>query len=251
MSLLRIIFLLLVLPAQSRAEEKNAPPPAHGLTWDALEKTVVAKPGDGAAEFSFTASNATDHAVTINSVRPSCGCTVVELPATPWVLAPRASGTLRAVVDFAGKEGELAKSLFVESSEGAQTLSLRIDIPPPDETTRLRNRKLAGENRQAVFLGGCSSCHVLPGFEKTGEALFKTTCAICHVSSRRASMVPDLLTARGHRDAAWWRTWIAEGKEGTLMPAFAEKNGGPLTQDQIDSLVKFALAQLPTEPRED
>jgi hypothetical protein len=62
-------------------------------------------------------------------------------------------------------------------------------------------------------------------------------------------MVPDLLIARERRDSAWWQRWIAEGKEGTLMPAFAQARGGPLTEAQVASLVEFALSHLPTEPR--
>ena len=62
-------------------------------------------------------------------------------------------------------------------------------------------------------------------------------------------MVPDLLVARDQRDAAWWRGWITDGKDGTLMPAFGKTHDGPLTDAQIDSLVEFALSHLPTEAR--
>ena len=50
------------------------------------------------------------------------------------------------------------------------------------------------------------------------------------------------------RDAAYWRKWIAEGKEQTLMPAFHEKHGGPLSETQVESLVTFVLKNFPTEP---
>jgi mono/diheme cytochrome c family protein len=73
-------------------------------------------------------------------------------------------------------------------------------------------------------------------------------CGVCHLAGHRASMVPDLLVAREPRDAAWWTKWITEGKEGSLMPAFALQQGGPLSRSQIVSLVDFALANLPTEP---
>jgi hypothetical protein len=35
------------------------------------------------------------------------------------------------------------------------------------------------------------------------------------------------------------------------MPGFAAKRGGPLTDEQIASLVEYALANLPPEPRTD
>ena len=78
--------------------------------------------------------------------------------------------------------------------------------------------------------------------------LFNAACSICHEADPRATMVPDLNVAREKRDAAYWRKWIAEGKEQTLMPAFHEKHGGPLSETQVESLVTFVLKNFPTEP---
>lgn len=224
-------------------------PSGNPLVWDAVEKTIEAAPGDGAAEFRFQVTNQGARAVTIRGTQTSCGCTVAELPSMPWTLAPGAGGVMKVTVDFAGKDGWLAKSVTVVSSEGSQTLYVTVKIPPPDEAQRERNRQLALANRQAVFRNDCASCHAAPLGTKTGGDLFKVACQICHESPRRASMVPDLLVAREHRDAAYWTNWIAEGREGTLMPAFAQQHGGPLTPGQIESLVDFALKQLPTEPQ--
>jgi mono/diheme cytochrome c family protein len=219
------------------------------LIWDALDKMVEAKLGDRAAEFSFKVTNTADREITIFQVRPSCGCTVVDLPATPWVLAPGAGGTVRATVDFTGKEGDLIKTLLVTASSGTQLLRMHIVVPRMDEKMRAANQKLALANRQAVFQGDCASCHATPAAGKKGEDLFREVCLVCHAPDQRASMVPDLLVAREHRDEAFWRKWISEGRESTLMPAFARKNGGPLTDEQIESLVEFAVQNLPTEPR--
>ena len=35
----------------------------------------------------------------------------------------------------------------------------------------------------------------------------------------------------------YWLDWTTHGKEGTLMPGFATELGGPLSQEQIESLV--------------
>src|SRR5258708_36389159 len=106
----------------AHAAEKNP------LVWDAMEKTIEAKEGDAAANFVFKATNTSERPITISNVRPSCGCTVVDLPAMPWVLAPGASGLLPATVDFTGKDGTLTKSLFVDSSAGPQTLLMHIKL---------------------------------------------------------------------------------------------------------------------------
>jgi mono/diheme cytochrome c family protein len=248
MKLLRSTFVFAGLLAGALAAEQADERRPHPLTWDAMDKTVEAKAGDLAAEFVFKATNTSDRAVTISAVRPSCGCTVVELPAIPWVLAPGAGGSLPATVDLTGKDGVLTKTLLVESTAGAQTLTMHIKLPPLNTDARQQNQAAARADRQAVFRGDCVQCHVIPAMGKIGEDLFRAACLNCHTPTGRASMVPDLFVARTPRDAAWWRTWIAEGREGSLMPAFA-KPRGILTAAEIESLVAFALAKLPTEPR--
>jgi mono/diheme cytochrome c family protein len=244
-----LVFAAISVAATGAGNDAGASSREHPLAWDAMEKTVDAKRGDGVAEFTFNVTNKSDHVVTVTDVRTSCGCTVAELPSTPWKLAAGASGSMEVTVDFEGKNGRIQKTVEVDSSEGLQTLLVTVNVPVPDESMREGNRRLAIENRQAVFRNDCAKCHALPAGTKTGGELFLAVCAICHVSPHRATMVPDLLVARAHRDAAYWRKWIAEGREQTLMPAFAQERGGPLTAAQIESLVEFALKQLPTEPR--
>jgi mono/diheme cytochrome c family protein len=231
------------------AEERPGRGSTHPLAWDALEKSAEAKPGENATGFSFKVTNQSSAAVVIKGAHTSCGCTVAELPATPWTLAAGASGDIKVVVDHGGKEGRVTKTVEIDSSAGLQTLLVTVNVPPPDETQRECNRQIAAANRQAVFRGECASCHAAPIGTKTGGELLLAACAICHVSAHRASIVPDLMTAREHRDAAFWRKWIGEGKEQTLMPAFARERGGPLTNEQIESLVEFCVRNLPTEPR--
>jgi cytochrome c553 len=223
--------------------------PAHPLIWDAMEKTLVVKPGDGAAEFEFHVTNKSERAVEIFDVRPSCGCTVADMPSRPWILAPGAKGSFRGTVDFRGKHGRFAKSLFIDSSAETQVLGIVINLPDMPNP-RERNREMASVDRQAVFKGDCAKCHATPAQGKKGSDLFAIACGVCHLANHRAAMVPDLSIVREPRDAEYWRKWIIEGKEGTLMPAFSQKNGGPLTDEQVDSLVEFAMARLPTAPRQ-
>ncbi|HVU33457.1 MAG TPA: DUF1573 domain-containing protein [Opitutaceae bacterium] len=232
----------------SAAAQDAAAAAANPLVWDAAEKTIPVKPSDGAADFDFTVTNTSKQPVTIEQIRPTCGCTVAEMPATPWVIAPGAKGTFSGYVNFRGKEGTFSKSLFVNSSAGTQVLTVTIKIPQLDDAQRKRNQEIAQANREAVFHGDCASCHLQPAIGRTGAELFTAACGVCHFAANRASMVPDLLTARQRRDAEFWRKWISDGKEGTLMPAWSKAKGGPLTRGQIESLVQFAMQTLPTEP---
>ncbi len=222
--------------------------PAHPLAWDPVERIIEAKPGEGGADFQFSVTNTSDKPVTIQQIRPSCGCTIVEMPHTPWVLAPGAHGAFSGSIDFRGKEGTVNKTLYVNSDAGTQTLAITVKIPAVDETARKANQMIAQADRSAIFRGDCAKCHVEPGVGRSGAELFTAVCGVCHFAARRASMVPDLFVAKQHRDAEFWRKWISEGKEGTLMPAWSKEHGGPFTREQIDSLVQFAASTLPADP---
>lgn len=233
----------------SKPVEDSAAALAKLLVWDAMEKSIEAKPGDESADFVFSVTNKSENAVEIVNVRPSCGCTVAELPEQPWILAPGASGAFRAKVDFQGKIGKFTKTIYVTSTLGTQMLSVVMNVPDSEESRRARNQQLATADRQAVFRGDCASCHVAPTIGKSGGELFQAACGICHTAEHRASMVPDLAVARVPRDAEYWRTWISDGKERSLMPAFAERHGGPLNAAQIESLIAFMLEKYPAESR--
>lgn len=216
-----------------------------------MQKSAAPKFEDGVARFEFRVTNTSDQPVTVYYVRPSCGCTTVDAPRMPWTLAPGAQGTVKATVDFLGKEGEIAKDLLVGTVAGTQTLTMLIKVPPMDPAMRERNRTLAAANRQAVFQGSCAACHATPAESRYGEDLFEAVCAVCHQSPHRASMVPDLKVAKEKRDSAWWTRWVEDGREQTLMPGFSQKHGGPLTEPQIESLVEYLLANFPTEPKKE
>lgn len=219
------------------------------LVWDATRKLQKPKPGQVTADFSFLVTNPGSEEVVIKQIVPGCGCTVATMPSNPWVLAPGTSGSFTATLDFAGKQGTVSKTLQVESNRGTQVLTIAVDIPQTDPAVRRRNREVAERNRQAVFQNGCAVCHAAPLAGIKGAELFAGACGICHLAPSRADVVPDLRIARESRDTAYWRKWILEGKAGTLMPAFAKSQGGPLTDDQIESLVEHVLAALPTTPR--
>jgi cytochrome c553 len=227
------------------------PPRQNPLVWDGMEKVFKAKPGDSKTEFIFWVTNTSKADVIINNVSPSCGCTVAQLPSTPWKLGPGQSGDVHATIDFMGKTGTSTKTMTVTSSAGMQTLMMKLEIPTDADTTRrAQNMMLAKNDRQAVFKNDCASCHVTPLKGKTGEELFKAGCNICHDpdTGHRASIVPDLKTLTIPTDANYWRAMISNGKEGTLMPAFAQKHGGPLTDPEIESLVEYAVKTFKFDP---
>lgn len=231
-----------------------AGPLPHGiLTWDATTKTTNVTANATQAHFVFHFKNVSTNPVVILTVRPSCGCTTTKLPHLPWTLAPGTNGQMEATVNLYHAVGTLFKTITVFTDKGSKMLLLKIHIKPfvmpkMSEAERLRNRKLATVDRQMVFRGKCATCHVQQGEGKYGEALYQADCAICHEGKYRATMVPDLHTLKIPTNFAFWRTWIAHGKPGTLMPAFSRVDGGPLSDMQISSLASYLAAAIPSKP---
>jgi mono/diheme cytochrome c family protein len=224
--------------------------PEGVLAWDGESKEINVSANAAVAGFVFNFTNVSSTPIVILNVRPSCGCTTAKLPPLPWTLAPGTNGQMITTVNLAGKSGTLYKSLNVYTDKGFKTLLLKITIlpfvmPKLSEAERALNVKIAAADRQAVFKGDCVTCHVQPGAGKYGQALYEADCAVCHEGVRRASMVPDLHALKTPANTEFWRTWIAHGKPGSLMPAFSTTDGGPLSDMQIASLAGY-LGAWPT-----
>jgi mono/diheme cytochrome c family protein len=251
---MRSLSLALFVPVLACLSAAEPPPPSlpppistaarlYSLSWDNPSQLREAKRGETTARFVFAAVNRGAEPVEIRRVQPSCSCTVVHTPPKPWVVAPGAATSFDAEVDFSGKEGRVTKTLLVDTTEGSQQLEVTIAIPAADAGQRERNRQLALQNRQRVFEGDCARCHAEPARGRVGAELYGAACAVCHDAAHRADMVPSLASL-SHAPAEW-RAWIAGGREGTLMPAFAAEHGGPLSREQIDSLVEYLLSRTP------
>ncbi|HUS34081.1 MAG TPA: DUF1573 domain-containing protein [Verrucomicrobiae bacterium] len=236
-----------LLAPSSRAGSTN-------LVFDAITKEFTAKAGDRTAEFEFAVTNTGPEMVTINSVRASCGCTTPKLPILPWKLDAGASGSFHVTVDLAGKFGTFQKTVFIETTEGPRMVYVKVAMPAdmaaapgaPAIDARSRNMQIAKADPQAIFRGDCASCHAKPTLGKKGEELFTAACSICHESDQRAALVPDLMALKQTPTEAYWDAWIRNGKVGTMMPAFALEKHGPLSDEQIQSLVDYLSTDFKT-----
>jgi mono/diheme cytochrome c family protein len=220
------------------------------LSWDSSSKEYTASVGETTAQFTFALTNVSKTNVTINWIRPSCGCTQAQHPPVPWNLAPNESGTISLGVDLRGKYGTLSKYVSIDTSKGQKMLNIQVHIPvaaaTPGMDSREKNMQLAMADRQVVFRGDCARCHSAPAAGKHGEPLYHAACAICHDAPHRATMVPDLRALKNATGKDYWAFWITHGKPGSLMPAFAQTQGGPLTDDQIQSLADYLASNFPS-----
>lgn len=226
------------------------------MVFDADSKEYTAREGETNVVFTFIVTNVSTNEITILRVQPSCGCSVAKVPPDPWKLAPGAHDKFEIHVDVRGKHGKLIKNVMITSTAGFKVLQTQVNLPPLSNPNaaqavsalddRVRNIHLAMADRQAVFKNDCARCHAQPAAGKHGQALYYAVCAICHEAAHRASMVPDLARLNKPTDAAYWRQWVADGKPGTLMPAFSDKaDRGPLSDEQIKSLVDYLLVRFP------
>lgn len=233
-----LAMLLLAHCQMARAQQ-----PAPALAWDATFKETFARSGDTNVVVSFRFTNATPTEFTIEKVTTSCGCSLAVLPVQPWRLKPDDTGEITVRTDLRGKRGVLVKSAILYTSGGIKVLTFQINIQAPlNEAQRQKNQAFAKADRQAVFKDDCVRCHVEPTRGKTGKELFAAACGICHETEHRASMVPDLRVLKAPATPDYWRGIITKGKPDSLMPAFATTEGGPLTEEQVRSLVEFLSA---------
>ena len=231
--------------------------PLTALTWDAEQKEQTSKPGDINANYTFWFTNTSPAEVVINAVRTSCGCTVAKLAATPWRLPPGSNGPIEVALDLRGKSGTIAKAVTVESSAGVKSLIVKMNItggaaptaftinrPRRSDADRLKDMQESLRDRQVVFKDAkCAACHDnKPALAQLdGGVIYRGLCATCHDSDSRAAAVADLKTLKHETDLNFWRYWITNGREGTMMPAYAQAHGGPLNELQINSLAAYCF----------
>lgn len=228
----------------------NLPLPPGLLAFDAEQKEYTTKPGEVDCPFTFVATNVSPAEIAITFIQTSCGCTTAKTQ-LPIKLAPGTTAEIPVNMNVAGKNGTVIKTVTVHTDKGQKVLLVKGNITPPqaDPATmamnRERNQQLAQADRQAVFKGECAKCHVEPVIGKMGRELYVAACGICHEAEHRASMVPDLHALKLTPNAEYWKLFITHGKPATLMPAFAQSQGGPLSELQINSLVEYLVKEFP------
>jgi mono/diheme cytochrome c family protein len=231
----------------------NDPLPDGVLAWNSLMEETNAAADQPEAHFFFSFTNVSSGNVVILDAHGSCSCTAAELPSRPWIIPAGTNGQIGATVNLQGKPSPMIKYVTVTTDKGKKDLILRINILPPviptlTDAERARAVEMAKADRQAVFKADCAACHAKPTTGKYGKALYDSACAICHDAQNRASMVPDLHNLKVPTNDEFWRTWIAHGKAGSLMPAFSTAEGGPLNDMQINSVALYLTGLIPSLP---
>jgi mono/diheme cytochrome c family protein len=87
------------------------------------------------------------------------------------------------------------------------------------------------------------------GDAERGAELYQEYCAMCHGADARGRVGANLQNFPGIEADLAMRSVIAEGVPGSVMPAWSEEKGGPLTEAEIDDIATYLLGVLGgTEP---
>jgi mono/diheme cytochrome c family protein len=86
-----------------------------------------------------------------------------------------------------------------------------------------------------IFKDKCSGCHVEKGKGMTGAVLFREDCIMCHNYGKSASPLSEMRK----KPKEEIEMAIREGIKNTSMPGWDIKNGGPLNDEEIESLIRI------------
>jgi len=130
-------------------------------------------------------------------------------------------------VDIRGKTGIISKTVRVYANDPAKpvtTLSVRMSIKDRVHLSQYKATDIFGEK--------CRSCHLDEGKGKKGFDLFRADCFMCHNAGKNTS-----LTTMSKKPRDYLLRVIRQGIEGTVMPGWDMKGGGPLDEEEIKSLI--------------
>ena len=100
------------------------------LEWTTTHQTVQATPLRSTAETQFEFTNRTDRPVTITRVDTSCDCLDAEPDSK--VIAPGATGHIRARFTVAGLNGTYHRTITVTSDDAQTPVALTVDLQVPE-----------------------------------------------------------------------------------------------------------------------
>lgn len=185
--------------------------------------------------FEFTNAGGSD--LVISDLRTTCGCTAAVASTGPY--HPGEKGQIGVSYDSRAKVGYAHKEVEVFSnSTGSPHLLTLVGVVLDQEHPKFT----PGE---VLFSGSCAQCHSIPAKGKKGKELYEAVCALCHdfpQTTGRKYVAPDRRRLAELPNRKLKRI-ISKGLARTSMPAFAYRRRGPLTKEQIDSLVEY-LASL-------
>lgn len=224
--------------AAQPAKAQKTPSNRQQISFD-HEKVDLGKV-EAAAEVpcAFTITNTGLAPLNITEAKSECGCTATNFKGA--LLKPGASVKLDIIVDTTMKQGPVTKDMVVYSDDPERPISrifIAMDVKNAHGTMSLKDRtKIFTAER-------CKRCHVDEGVGQFGKELFEADCAMCHRKQESGILSGPLIESVDYSDpmlSAHAEEVIAHGsKTSPSMPGFLDVDGGPLSREQVDSLVTY------------
>lgn len=184
----------------------------------------------------FNIENRGERPLEITKAESTCGCTVPTVKNK--IIAPGAIGKVNVRVDTSMKQGVIRKEVKIISTDPIHPVTsvfVYMDVKNP-------HAGLSARGIAKIFTGRCAACHVNQGIGKMGEDLYMADCAMCHGFRAEGAVGPSLSVSDYHDKNV--RTYtsavISHGsKTHPSMPGFLKSAGGPLTAEQIASIIDY------------
>ncbi len=229
------IALLILLCGAAWSQQPGGKPAPHiGFAPDHFDFGKV-KEGIH-VRHTFKVLNCGAAPLAIDRVLTSCGCTVPTMKTK--IIAPGQSADLEVDLDTSLKTGKVTKNIEVFSNDPDKPHAIiKVSVNVED-----LHRGLKPAEKAKIFLGKCGVCHWQRGLGLEGADLFKADCGMCHGDMGQGAIGPALVP-RNYADKEIFnhaRQVISYGsKRRITMPAFLTDAGGPLSRQEIDSIMKF------------
>ena len=206
-------------------------------------------PNDRAVEHVFKVKNTGDRPLVVTGVRTSCGCTAAMMESS--VIEPGGVGNLRVSFNPKGGKGQVSRSITVSSNDPVKAdLILKVSAephPPTESDKPAVPAKRTHERRARLELDGkCAQCHAPRKGGSTGKKLYSEACVMCHgalgegITLDGEPLGPSMLRiGAGVLTDAGIKQTITAGTGHPWMPGFGAEYGGPLSDKQVESLVKL------------
>ena len=181
----------------------------------------------------FQIENVGDADLEIRDITTTCGCTAAVIDNK--LIPAGETGSLEVSIDTSGKRDSIEKIITITTND--------IQEPVKKITALVKVHTQSHPDfdvNKSVFSPGCDKCHIGRAAQLKGFALYMEICSMCHGPEGEGGSAsqlndPDYLASAD--DSYLWQ-WIAEGELGSSMPAYSKKKNGPLTGEQITSLVE-------------
>jgi mono/diheme cytochrome c family protein len=185
----------------------------------------------------------------LKRVVASCGCTVPTLKQTK--LNPAEHTWIDITIDTSLKLGAMEKTLTLYTNDTQHPVTelkliATVLAAPANRQLGSVHAGINPKNRLALFEGSCKTCHVDRGVGKSGQSLFIADCGMCHGASGDGGVAPALTQADYTNPMVRerYKEIIQNGSPNNpSMPPFSSKQGGPLSDDQIESLLNYLAYQ--------